>query len=411
MKYCAIQKYLLENKIPCEGPDFEYARNNLFKQGIKVSFEAETKDSIRRVIFGTARKAYAQNSEFFNEANGLVMNALDWSILCYPSDNLCYNIDTERCNSWLQQGLYYIDYAEDGTTFNMYYCRGEWVISTSKGYEMNNVKWRNKTYRQILDELLEKSSTNWADFCDKLNKKYSYTFGFKHPDFHPFWESRKTPIYKLWFIQYTVLDPNDEKYMWISPIEGPCQGQREYTSKVYNLQHLYRQAKRAYDSYRRNGAILYGFILRSTCPVKTGAYSSLYIESSLMQKIRKFWYDSRIIRHSVGLNKEKYIVLLAYLNNRTLQYFFTMFPQYSEAHKQIASSISRLATEITENTYGEEKSGMGATANIIYRLISHNLPKNVEKESYSNIVTNFVTHPDMSNILYEYIDWTDENVQ
>jgi hypothetical protein len=402
MKYCAIQKYLLENKIPCEGPEFEQARLSLYRQGIKVSYEA-LKDGIKRVIFGTARKSFAQNSEFFNEANGLIMNAVDWSVLCYPSDNLCYNIDTEKCNVWLQQGLYYIDYAEDGTTFNMYFCRDQWVISTSKGYEMNNVKWRNKTYQQIVEELLEKSGTSWVEFCAKLNKKYSYTFGFKHPDFHPFWESRKTPIYRLWFIQYTILDVTDEKYMWISPINGPCAGQREFTGKVYNLQFLYRLAKYAFENYKRNGAILYGFILRSTCPIKTGAYSSLYVESSLMQKIRKSWYDSRILTNSSGLDREKYIVLSSFLNQKLKDRFFYMFAQYKEESQSIENKVAHLAEDITENTYRDMKSGMCETANIIYRLMSHTLPKNIERNKYKDIVKNYIMYSDLANVLYSYV--------
>ena len=89
---------------------------------------------------------------------------------------------------------------DDGTTINLYYNR-KWIISSKHGYAINNyICAGNKTYQDILTEVL----SLYPEFSlMTLNKNKCYTIGFRHSDFHPFTEGLECENYgsRAWFIQ------------------------------------------------------------------------------------------------------------------------------------------------------------------------------------------------------------------
>jgi hypothetical protein len=334
-RYLLVQKYLISNNVKATGESFENAVKFFFSRGIKCSFDKEPDN--RRIIFSFLSGKYKNIDGYSQECNGLILDANTWKILVYPPNTLSHNIDTELCNKLLVQGFYNIYKVEDGTCFNLYYYKNKWVISTSKGYEMNLVMWNKQyNYQDIITEILKKYNHTWESFCNKLNKNNSYSFGFKHPEFHPFWEGRKDPIIKLWFIQSVNLNLGDKYYLWAndkkSPIDIPLQ--EICVERVYNLKSLYRKSYEAYNDYLKNKKCLYGYILRSNNPTETGLNSNLLIESSLMRTLRKSWYDNKIVKFCINnkYERKKIIPLFAYLDNTSKETFLKLFPIYKHLY-------------------------------------------------------------------------------
>jgi hypothetical protein len=243
-----------------------------------------------------------------------------------PQYSFRTDISTSVSDNFLHQGMYNIYESRDGTCFNMYYYNDKWIISTVNGYEMNNVKWNNNSYQDIITECLCKLSTSltWEQFTDGLNKSKCYGFGFKHPDFHPFNES-KEKSHDMWFIQSVDLDENSSSYLKSSQ-ESPfdqIQIQKIFNQSVTSLKELYKIAYNAINDYSINGKICYGFILKSVnCKITTNN-SNLFIESSLIKRIRKFWYENTVIDlcKENGWNKKTGVSFNAYLDNNLHETF------------------------------------------------------------------------------------------
>jgi hypothetical protein len=351
----AIQ-YFMKNST-----DFNSARQELFKLGIKVSYNEDV------VIFSTMHSAKNRvNNIYAQESNGLILERDTYKLLVVPPRSLRFNIDTAVSNVFLHQGMYHIYKAEDGTCFNLYYYNNQWVISTSKGYNMNNVFWETKTYQQHISECLDKIGLTWETFTNQLDKKSCYSFGFKNPNFQKFYEGKSVPIYKIWFIQYVNLDSEDKSYLWAfdkSPIKI-INTQAIHSGPVHDLKELYKLASCSLDNflnyYSENGVNgvnsandidpCYGFILRSVNFKSTEFHSDLFIESSLMKTIRKYWYDNSIIDacYNNNWNKEVYVTLNAYLNCSKYELFKSLFSQYNCLEELYGTFLNNIADDMVK---------------------------------------------------------------
>lgn len=339
------QHFMLEKKATAK--DFKTAQEALKEQGIKTCYDPY------RMIFSTHHN---KKNEFMNiygqECNGLILELGTWKPLVVPPRSLRFNIDSNASNIFLHKGLYHIYRAEDGTCFNMYYYDNKWIISTAKGYEMNNVVWEAMSYQAIITECLSRLPTplTWEEFTSKLNTSRCYSFGFKHPNFHRFFESQKTPIYKLWFIQSVDLNEQSPQYLWASdksPIDD-IKGQTYYEENVGSLRDLYKLAAAALDKYVKDGSVCYGFILRSVNFEATGFHSDLFVESSLLISIRKSWYDNKMIDTCQKNNwsKETTVTLNAYLNSELYEDFLHLFPQYQDTFEKYNTKVQEIVQEM-----------------------------------------------------------------
>ncbi len=329
---------------------FEQVRRFLYQQGIKTSYDED------RMIFSTTHPHKNHPVVYTQECNGLILEMDTWKPLMVPPRSLRFNIDTDVSNKFLHQGLYHVYKAQDGTCFNMYYYNNRWTISTAKGYDMNDVKWDGKSYQQLVTECLEKVNLTWDKFVEQLDKNRCYSFGFKHPEFHRFFENGQS-VYKVWFIQSIDLDMESDYYLWAtdkSPIEE-LKLQEVYEEPIGALKDLYKIAASALENYIENKEICYGFILRSVNMEVTGVHSDLFIESSLMRTIRKFWYENNLIDmcHQAQWSKETVVTLSAYLDSTSYEVFTVLFPQYADRFTEYSNKISKIIEYMCFLTKGE----------------------------------------------------------
>jgi hypothetical protein len=345
------QHFMIEHGATSE--NFSTARNAIYKLGVKSSYDEN------RMIFTALHTHKNQlSNNYLQECNGLILEKGTWKPLMVPPKSLRFNINTDASNRFLHQGLYHIYKAEDGTCINLYYY-DKWCISTARGYEMNNIKWDNISYQQLITECLDQLGMTWETFTEGLDKTRCYSFGFKHPKFHRFHGRNQTTKYKMWFIQSVNLDNTSKQYLWASD-KTPFDlivGQEFYTEHVNSMRELYKLSMVTLDEYiEGTSEPCFGFILRSVNFEATKSHSDLFIESSLMRSIRRIWYETKVIDlcHANNWAKEDVITLNAYLDSELYETFLHLFPQYQERFSYYSKTIQLVVMQMIQLTNDNE---------------------------------------------------------
>lgn len=322
------------NSLNCK--DLNFIKTCLYKNGILANY---SKDG-RMVLYASKNNRFILNTPMSAECNGLVIDVNNSKILAMPPSRFISNVDSNIVAPHLSNNIYDIYLVEDGTVISMYYWEPlkKWVISTTRSHDNTNAKWGDYTYSEVINDLL---GPNAVDFYNSLDKNTSYTFGIKHASMHPFREGGPDPINKIWFIQSyngTVSYTFDNSF-GINP-----QIKVRYPN---NLQTIFANLKYSLPDYMNNGSVLYGYILRSNNPLKTGYYSNIILESSLLQKIRHMCYNSIINNTATAkaYNRELYMIISAFLNINVRALFIELFPHYIEQYDAIATAIESLISD------------------------------------------------------------------
>lgn len=352
-KVMYIEEFIRTAKM--QGLLFKDIRQKLYQLGVKTSYDDE------RIIFSAAHNARGSMDNFYcQEANGLILNKNTLKPLMVPPMALRHNIDTQSSNEYLAQGKYTIYKAMDGTAFNMYYFNGLWRISTYGGYDMADIKWNSKTYYEMIEECLQHADMSFDELTQSLDPLHCYSFGFKHPNAHKFYESHddSEPTYKLWFLQSVCLDKSSPMYLQSSdepPCTLPLQEKVLYT--VNDLGELYKHASSAWTNYVKGGEPVYGFILRSNDFNETLSHSNLFIESSLLRTIRRSWYDRKSLAecsHNNEWRLEKNAIVNAYLMGDLADNFILLFPRFKHYFTHIDNIVHCVAEQMVSLSFDEE---------------------------------------------------------
>jgi hypothetical protein len=417
----ALTHFMNTNKQ--NGKDLNDIRTDLFKIGIKSFYDED-----RMIFTATRSNKTAHMNLFSSECNGLILSTADWAPLVIPPRTLRYNFNHDTCNKWLQKGLYHIYDAEDGTCFNMYYYKDQWLISTSNGLDVGNKTWEDVhstllnntilTYKEVISECLVKNDITWDNFISKLDKTYCYSFGFKHPAMHPFYEGQSTPIYKFWFIQSICLNKESPNYMWsydtpIIPenadhiIKNMKHQELSKVGVVSDIKELIKIAEDMLPKYinslekkEESISIHYGFILRSVNFEITGNHSDIYIESSLLREIRKFWYNNNtVVKCKTNKwNKTNTTILLAFLDSRSNENFTLLFPQYMDvfhSYGNITNSIIKYVCGLLYKEKPEIDSKLTSVADSVFQQFKLDVDYN------PNIMPRYYTNKIVSMYVYQ----------
>jgi hypothetical protein len=112
--------------------------------------------------------------------------------------------------------------------------------------------------------------------------------------------------------------------------------------KGKELSYLLSLTKNAYFNFIKTGSVLYGFILRSKNPDKTGKYSNIFIESSLMLRIRNLINETKLCK-----NKSiDYMIYKAFMFYDTKTVLLQLFPQYIDRYNHMEHILSEIIQKI-----------------------------------------------------------------
>lgn len=327
--------------------------------GINVSYENLADAKTQRFIFtSTKQSRFKYENDMVLEANGLVLEAPEWKPLVIPPQAPVSNVLTKIVNKALSQNKYDIYYIEDGTVVNLYFNQrnNAWTLSTLKGIDVNNLVFNNLSYKVMFDEVMIKNNIIVDSFYSSLNKECSYTFGFKHPDLHPFMEGKGEPIYKIWFIQRT-----NTKTKLVSKLSqwSYIKGHTRVTFQVKSVGALFNKLNGSYDKFLEKGISLYGFLLfakqtgeqQYMSPegfIENKNHASIILESSLMKYIRNLWYDASYTSFSRqnDYNRNKTILINSFLDNNRIDIFNKLFPQFVTTMNNLVDSEINLVETI-----------------------------------------------------------------
>jgi len=362
--------------------DIKLIVKDFHKKKITVSYENETKEEKRRVIFTCSKSLRNYTFDILcSECNGLILEASTegWNILVMPILSPKSNINTNKINNWLAEDLYNIYAMEDGTVINLYYYENEWVISTARGIYMNKVKFNTLTYQEMLEECVEKVY-DVKTFYKNLDTSSCYTIGFKHPDLHPFQEGSKTPIYKIWSIQ--SIDVKSLTKPMRKPIMEKFPVQRKYQFKTKNMHNLYKRLSSALQDYLEGKRPNYGYIMVSKNPNITHEFSIIMLESFLMSTIRNLWYNSAYIEFSKAkeYTKQNVILLNSFLDDNRTNTFTALFPKYISEFNIYKKNEDKLIEDIYDNI----KNNTNESLNIVVQSLLEEVKNTINIELHDN---------------------------
>jgi hypothetical protein len=295
-------------------------KNMTYKMYINMKYEHPSclnNNFEMRFILSSKKELADQNSELVQYSNGIIfaMSENGCRVICRPMRDLI----TSRVNIDAGYTIYRI---QEGTTVNMYFYKGQWVISTRSGFDMREVTWRGeKTYGTIVREVLGD-----YDFS-VLDQNTTYTFGFRHPDLHPFDSASGQAVWNIG----TPAMPNISAQTVVTDIidlhASAARGLEDYIAGVrpYNL----------------------GYIARYNGPDKT-KNPDVIIESTLLTTIRKLIYDlpSKTAQSTENFKSMDYVVLENFMDFRRRELFQKIFPEFSDKMNYYRELFDDVVTKV-----------------------------------------------------------------
>lgn len=349
-----INKYI--SLVPVNSVDDinTYISNILYKMYIHSVVVGDPKSGKIRILLTSRPSMTDAGYQLVRECNGAILeiSLTSCAIAARPMPNFVDKIDRSRNIDEMLSGDYQVVEMEDGTTMNMYYFDGQWRFSTKHMPDAKDIVWRGHTYEEVLRETL----MQYAEFgFDKLNPEMTYTFGFKHPHFHPF-NQHVSPKMGAWFIRATYNKTGEISYVNTMGIPD----QTVIRDPIWR--DLLKRSRDALGQYISGGAIFMGFIIR---PVAAQTSENLVmIQSSLMHEIKYMIYQAP--RQHDAVKQETFnnhfrnfdfVILAAYMDYGMNASFKALFPQYvdefAKYDKLFDSIIEDIITPAPEFEYSK----------------------------------------------------------
>lgn len=296
-----------------------------------------------RILFNLVSRNGIIDNKYKRECNGLIIDIESWRIICLSSFNFQRSRDVNTKKLELED--FDIVDIQDGTIITAYNYYGEWILSTHNSVDARESQWVSLTtsFSYAFFEILHKRGYDFR--FDRLNPSKCYTFGFKHPEFHPYDEGDN---YKIWFIQSVNL----EKIYKLNILSSS-----EYSDKIilYVDKDIGEDIKSQYsnnsfnvitelNSYiNKNQFSTYGFLLRN----KNIKKDSIMIDSILMKNIKKYYYD--VIVPKGTFNKNKYIIINSYTDTRVNTDFTKMFPKFKHIYNELDNIIHKITNMVIDH--------------------------------------------------------------
>lgn len=391
---------------------------NLLGDGIRFRVEAPKADNApRRVLLTSIRLHADHNRELSRQCNGVVIEYPSWKVLAVPApafnpqSNIAY-----ICDNIHKYRVYDI---KDGTTITLYWSavNNSWVMSSANSFDAGGYYWMgNATYLTVFNLV----AAAYPSFTyDNLDKNYSYTIGFRHPNFHPL----LTDEPKMWFIQtcdLSQINAPDHRVV-LSDIVPNIGIPSQTLSAVPNVKGkqlvawISHRNIGAYQRYLRSikeGAaadIHYGFVLRSTC-----GESDHIIESDLLQFIRSLMYNLPK-KQNIGAvvinenNRQDYSALRAFLTPAARYRFINLFPQFVDKYRYFEQHFNALSGKIISILQQQKPQPIQSPSQI--DILAAQLAAHIQSQENINvlgadgpgIVMDFILDKNYLDIYYTYL--------
>jgi len=298
------------------------------------------------------------------EASGVIVDTRDWSVIAKPPANVAQyateHVKHSAAYADLRGEVYPV---RDGTTITLYYHGGSWAMGTRRSLNMfSNVWIGHKKYSEIFKECLDHSLASkprsLGAYLGTLDRDWSYTVGFAHPEHHPA-ESKPS----VWLIScYSRVQRVFKSGKALTLQDSPCTGLPLYLPTEETPEDAFREhAKR--ESADPNYC---GFIVRPGpedapgCPIMCRSKRLIARERLLYGVIRGV--DSRL--------KIKYAILMSLRDPNTALEFAQTFPGLAGTIKHVKGILMGISMEICHRMVMREPDDEGFAAEFAKKLIT-----------------------------------------
>jgi hypothetical protein len=439
---------------------------------------------VARILLSCEGLRARQNSLLSAECNGAVLDGASWALLAAPPRAFVARPAARVVNRALAAarpseegetgvGLYDVIQVSDGTVVTLYHWRHPskgpvWCLATSNAYDVSPLLWMgSKPYAELVFELLALHPRFVAETGARLLRGFlcpgdvrldfscldpsrCYTFGFRHPEFHPL--AADPPA--VWNIQAVDLATGRPSH---ASALAPIRGGRRRPAESGGLPHIPRQAafSRAdivrlalaagrgrgkstgvkvgdFDLISRtalaeaqaaiSGASVpgllpaapgvhvspfnYGFILRARDPGACGG-GDVLCESPLLRRVRQLVYlrPPRQIREKLDeLSRLEYCALRAFLSVSDRADFLALFPafagRYAAYREFVENVIRQILLAYRQSSLGEAPAfGRPAAPRSRTKIIAQGLLAHILR--HERAFDAF--HADAPSIVHDYV--------
>lgn len=393
-----------------------------------------------RILLNTNRNRADYSRLIHYQCNGLIIDIDTWDIICFPSHginpvfkkkdliNYCSQIPINKQYFQSTKGIRITsNIISDGTIVNLYHWNNKWYISTHNGIVMNQIKpinaCKDVVFTQIMDDLFKKFNIK----KEYLKESQTHTFCIRHPYIH-FLDIKKK--FNVTYIKST--DNNTGISHYNSKFDNILQKQ-VYINNIDQINKIYANAESALDNYLRNKATMretepyYGEIIEICIDNKL--INRIFIESTLMSKIRKLCYNTSKkdacylnpkLKDKILQNKYKYLALRAYLDYPNKSMFINLFPCFSDEYSKITNYISDIVNGVilllrgeklirlnyfARNTNSEYLQIVKQISEIFYKIVNEKVVKiiNVYDKDTKNIIYDMILDLKYIHIYVEHL--------
>lgn len=333
--------------------DIEKIKNDFYQVHVTVSYDREIVNGKRRIIF-TANKGMRSQKfdKIIYECNGLVLEAPTWNPLVVPCPTPKTSVNNVIVNKLLNQNNYSIYKVSDGTVIYLYFWNDSWHISTARGLDVLAIKFNDKTYLELMNEVLAKYETNYQEFTNSLNKNSSYSFVLRHNSIHQFAQEEDNCL--IFIHKIEINNGHIEFIRTTHELPYKIQYQEEIAGEI-KLQELYSNLSTSLSNWLNTKKDpLFGYMLISNAPYKVGGdHSCILFKSSLVLQIERFLYDKKFMEY--GKDRSVAVIVNGFLGSNN-KIFTEILPQYKPEFERLTAIQEKLVSDILDNMVKMDKS-------------------------------------------------------
>jgi len=360
---------------------YVYLLKLIRNKSIKIHFEnlSENKSNLElgRVIFNRFGKK-TTTGKLYYQSNGLVVDASnDWQILVMPVLNAIYENKFTFVNNIMTNAKGCSDAHVypliNGTMINYYYHKDKWCLSSSNGYEVNDLipevdaDNNGTSYQELFEHVSHKNGYT----LDGLDKAYSYSFIMSTKSLNKLIHG-KDCIYlcQAFNIKDQTLVSNEVLTKLASDLNMTMYDTLEL--KDLDASTVVNNNKSARADYVRkvvdkNGVedadtkidTRFGYFIKYTYK---GNPCNAIVQSSLFTFVKNIFFDfppwfRKTSSFHLKDDKDLFIMLRIAQNKRKHDSFTKLFPEYMPALCTVEFKLALLVEEIVilvrSNTYDE----------------------------------------------------------
>lgn len=364
------------------------------------------------------------------ECNGVVVDLESWAVLSYPPPALAHRPRRDVVLAGMAAGAYTVAVVDYGTVATLYHTRGRWAVSTAASFEIDDKIWIGTlTFRTVIADVLTAYGLQLLPDGRLLDQagapvsaEWCYTFGFHHPEYHPFNGRGQWPK-RAWFIRAVHLRafnatankrltpamvrtaPADVAgFQLMAPQqidEGLTAAARERPEETLDLMMRTNQGAQTRYTGVLDGELAeagphYGYILLS----RDAEFASCLLESTLMENLRRMVCirPPETVRPA---DRFLYMTFMATCNIATKSIFRRMFIGAAELGARGDKLIYHISSLIVESFKPRYTPGADAVSQVVDHLRGQMIEKKlmVDRAPASiNIVQDFVCSPAYINL-------------